>query len=307
MACLPFSRLKTSTFIPGRMMTKGYRMLSKIGLGWLSLALALLVPVHAGATTLLFNDFSSTAGLQLNGSTAAINTGGQGTLDFNGDRVLRLTNDLGQAGSAFSTTAISLDSNASFSTRFNFRITDQQNGGADGLVFVVQTVSNTAGGGGGGIGYIGLNNSVGIEFDNWFNSGFDPDDNHAGIDLNGNIASSPVVNLDSIAQLDAGDIWTAWVDYNGATQLLEVRANITGVRPLSALMSTNVNLVSVLGSTDAFVGFTSGTGAAGGDHDILSWEFRSSFAPIDAPEPASVSLIGLGLIGLALRRRGRRS
>src|SRR5262245_57542659 len=98
----------------------------KLAIGLLSAALALFVPVHAGATTLLFNDFSSTAGLQLNGATAAINTGGQGALDFNGDRVLRLTNDLGQAGSAFSTTAIALD-NTSFSTRFQFRITDQQN------------------------------------------------------------------------------------------------------------------------------------------------------------------------------------
>ncbi len=281
-------------------------MLNKYAIGSLALALALSVPIHAGATTLLFNDFSSTSGLQLNGATAAINPGGQGVLDFNGDRVLRLTNDLGQSGSAFSTTAISLDTDASFSTRFEFRITDQQNGGADGIVFVVQTVSNTAGGAGGGIGYFGLPNSVGIEFDNWFNAGFDPNANHAGIDLNGSITSNPTVLLDPIAQLDSGNVWTAWIDYDGASDLLEVRANITGVRPATALMSSTVDLVSVLGVTDAFVGFTSGTGAAGGDHDILSWEFRSTFNPIDAPEPSVLGLLALGLVGLAARRRNQR-
>ena len=50
--------------------------------------------------------------------------------------------------SAFSTTAISLDENASFSTSFTFHFTDLQNGGADGIVFTVQTVSNDAGGSG---------------------------------------------------------------------------------------------------------------------------------------------------------------
>lgn len=281
-------------------------MRNRFAIGSLSLALALWAPIHAGATTLLFNDFSSTSGLQLNGATAAINVGGQGVLDFNGDRVLRLTNNLGQSGSAFSTTAISLDADASFSTRFDFRITDQQNTGADGIVFVVQTVSNTAGGAGGGIGYLGLPNSVGIEFDNWFNQGFDINANHAGIDLNGSVSSNPTVSLDPIAQLDNGNVWTAWVDYDGANDLLEVRANITGVRPATALLSHTVDLVSVLGVTDAFVGFTSGTGAAGADHDILSWEFRSTFNPIDAPEPSVLGLLALGLVGLAVRRRNQR-
>jgi hypothetical protein len=54
----------------------------------------------------------------------------------------------------------------------------------------------------------------------------------------------------SIAQLGSGDVWTAGTDYDGASDLLQVRANITGVLPATALMSPTLDLVSVL-SPDA--------------------------------------------------------
>jgi hypothetical protein len=278
-------------------------------------ALAVSGAAPASAAALLYNDFSNLTGLQLNGATSGIHscTGGVGSTcsavgDLHQENVLRLTNNLSQAGSAFSTTAISLDQNASFSTSFKFHFTDQQNTGADGIVFVVQTVSNTAGGSGGGIGYAGLTNSVGVEFDNWNNGGGDGNNgNHVGINLGGSVTS--VARNDSPGfTLDSGDLITAWVDYDGVNDLLEVRANTTGTRPTTALLSYTVDLTQELGATDAFVGFTSGTGSAGADHDIVSWQFNSSFEPIDqigVPEPGTLAVLGLGLIGLyRMRRRG---
>ena len=44
--------------------------------------------------------------------------------DSLGNDVLRLTNSTGQSGSAFSTSAVSLDANASFSTAFRFHFSD---------------------------------------------------------------------------------------------------------------------------------------------------------------------------------------
>lgn len=263
----------------------------------------------AGASTVInYPDFSSTAGLQLNGGAAAVSG------------ALRVTNaNFSQAGSAFSTSTVSLASGASFSTYFQFRFTrpggacdSSTTCGADGLVFVVQTVSNNVGTGGGGIGYEGIPNSIGIEFDTWNNGWWDDDNgNHVGIDINGNIDSALQANV--ATRMNNGGIWSAWVDYNGNTDALEVRLaeGIAALRPVNALLTYTVDLTTVLQTTNAFVGFTAGTGAAYNNHDVLAWQFNSSYQPIDQvgaiPEPETYAMLlaGLGLLGAMKRRRDK--
>lgn len=85
-----------------------------------------------------------------------------------------------------------------------------------------------------------------------------------------------------------------------------MRISNDGVRPGTAILSHTVDLVTVLGQENAFVGFTSGTGAAGADHDIRRWQFENSFNPIDdigVPEPATWVLFALGAPGCAALRR----
>ena len=219
--------------------------------------------------------------LQLNGNAA--------TADSGGATVLRLTPALGdQSGSAFLTDPVTLEADASFSTSFSFQITGEAGGigdgdglGADGLAFVLQTVSNTAGGSGGGIGYAGLADSVGIEFDTYDNG--EISGNHVGIDLEGSTASVAVVDIPT--RMNDGNIWYAWVDFDGVADALEVRLAQVDVRPALPTLAATVDLATVLGGTTAFAGFTSGTGAGWGNHDIRTWTFINSFNPVGVNGP----------------------
>ncbi len=273
----PASHYATRPIAPRR--TRRHLRLGRIiALLAVSMTVALQV-VSAGQEVFTFTDFSDKSSLQMNGDTPANNPAGQ--------TFLRLTSGTDEAGSAFLSTAVTLTTDASFSTNFSFRIlnnagfTDSDGQvGADGITFVVQTVANTAGGAGGGIGYGGLVDSVAVEFDTWNNAASDDNNgNHVGIDLDGSTDSLGTVTPITPFMND-GNTWYAWVDYNGATDLFEVRLAQVNVRPVAATTSATVDLPTVLGATNAFVGFTSGTGAAGGDHDILSWTFINAFNPV---------------------------
>jgi len=99
------------------------------------LIIALGLAASAGSlfADFTYTDFSSTSGLQLNGNAASV------------DNVLRLTPaNYWQAGSAFSTNTVSLASNASFSTFFQFNMHDV--GGSSGENQVVLSIHGSTNG-----------------------------------------------------------------------------------------------------------------------------------------------------------------
>ncbi len=260
---------------------------------WLLALLAAGPAVKAQADTISFPDFSNTANLVFNGNAAPTTTAD--------GQVIRLVPALNeQVGSFYTEQQVNV---TVFSTYFEFRLTDpggftDPTGqiGADGIGFVVQSVSNTAlGDSGGGQGYAGIPQSVGVGFDTWENP-WDLDSNHVQIAITGDtiLGAAPVA-----PQFDDGNRWYAWIDYDGST--LEVRTNQTGVRPAVPDYSAALDLPAIVGGNSAYVGFCAATFDAYENHDILNWDF------VSVPEPPSVVLFGASGFGLAVCLRRRRA
>jgi len=250
--------------------------------------------------SLVFEDFSDLSGFSLHGSATGV--GGQ----------LRLTGAFeAQAGSAFLSNPISLAGDAAFSAAFSFQMTnpggqaiygptgplDEDGPGADGLAFVVASAP-AVGASGQGIGYEGIPNSIGVEFDTWNNSPNHPyyptpsdiygddDGNHIAVNINGDI-SSPIGYTPVPTRMNNGALWYAWIDYNGQTTILEVRLSQSSQRPTAPSITVSRDLALALGD-DVYIGFTSATGAAWENHDIVGLQFNNTYDPImDVPGPSN--------------------
>ena len=242
-----------------------------------------------------YSDFSNTSGLKLNGDTTVV------------ANQLQLTYaSTFSTGSVFTTSQLALGNNSTFSTHYQFQMTnsggisDEDGQGADGIVFVVQTVSNNVGTSGYGIGYQGISPSLGIEFDTYHNS-FDPDGNHVGVNLNGNIVS--IATQHEPTRFNNGAIWNVWIDYSGLTDQVSVYWSMQNNRPVTPGLTASVNLSQILGQNTGFVGFTSATGSAWNNQDILNWQFSQTLGVGTVPEPSSVLMLGVGIVGLAWKLR----
>jgi len=281
------------------------------------LFLAFLCASAAHAADVVYDGFANTSGLQLNGSATTVLTT-DGT-------VLRLTPAAeNQSGSGFSFAKVST---VEFTSIFSFRITDpggpiadfNNESGADGLVFILQNdANNVVGAPGGGIGYGGIGTSVGVEFDTWGNAAAsDPSQSHIGINVNGSVdhnglgmgptaiignTNVPATDLPG-PELDDGDRWWSWVRYDGTDLdvfLLQSESVTEPPIPATPLLSFPIDLSSTLGGSDqAFAGFTSGTGSALANNDIIYWRYTESAIP----EPSTLLLGALASVGVLMRRR----
>jgi hypothetical protein len=156
------------------------------------------------------------------------------------------------------------------------------------------------------------NHLFAVEFDTILNSEFDDmSGNHVGIDVDG---------LNSLDADNAGYYDDAtfrnmslvsrkpmqvWVDFDGRTMQVNVTMaplEAARRRPRRPLLSTTVNLSSVIDDGTAYVGFSSATGILFCRHYVLGWSFRMNGAapplnvsslpthPVTAPRPRSRAL-----------------
>jgi hypothetical protein len=214
-------------------------------------------------------NFSSAGGWQINGNASIISSS-----------YLRLTPNAGnQAGSAFWKQKISLPDDMSFSTYFTSKMIPGSR--ADGMTFCIQQASNTAGSAGGGLGYQNMpGKSIAIEYDTYNNG--ELNNNHIALDINGvlhgstNVVASPVDLADGAMKYN-------WIEYNGATQVLQVRISNTNVRPTAATLTVSINLATnFVGISDFYFGFTAATGGATEEHDVYSALVAPNSTPLSS-------------------------
>ena len=218
-----------------------------------------------------FTNFNSPTNLQLNGSSS-INNGR-----------LRLTSvSNNQAGSAFFTNQIPIDSDSSFQSTFEFQLSSGSGtNGADGLAFVLQNTGVGAlGQTGGSLGYNTIGSSLAIEFDTYQNSG-EINNNHISVVANGNL-QSPIASASSNLDFNNGQSKNVWIDYNGNTNSLAVYISESSSKPTTPALTTFVDLSALVG-LQYYAGFTAATGGANNLHEVLNWQMNKDVPP--APNP----------------------
>jgi len=191
------------------------------------------------------------------------------------DNMLRLTSfSGGGTGSGFWNSRISLGTDKSFSAYFTFQIDGACIGGGDGMAFVIKSSTADLGDGGSGLGYAGISPSIAVELDTYGeNSG-----NHIAIVEDGKPYEMHTAYAIPSFTLRCGTVGHVWVDYNGVTDLFEVRLSTTTTRPAEVLVSATIDLATKFAGNNVFVGFTAGTGGATSNHYVQDFLFNNSYS-----------------------------
>jgi hypothetical protein len=226
-------------------------------------AILLMSPTVWAQTGFNYPDFSSISDLSLVGSAAQLGN------------TVRLTPSTREVrGGIWYDTKQSVEQG--FDTSFVFQITDQGNGGADGIAFVIQNDSPTPLGF--HTGYQDISNSLAVEFDTWDNTEWvDQGLNHISVQTNGTGPNNPrpfamLANAQVGPNMSDGNPHTAKIEYIPGSLKIYVDNLTVPVLTLAVDLSTTLNL----DNGSAWVGLTAGTGASYENHDILSWSFTSS-------------------------------
>lgn len=254
---------------------------------------AFLAAGAVGAQSFSFPNFSSTVGLQMNGSV------------FQSGNNLRLASSAGnQNGSTYVIFPQSVATG--FDTTFSFQITNQTGGGADGFTFIVQNdVLGTAALGvatGSDLAYSTISNSLVVEVDTW-NSGTPYNDTSAneisvhtnGTGVNSAYETFSIGRTTPATDMSNGLVHTMRILYlpgqlqvfldNLSTPVINVPYDIVaGGTYLAGGTAPGMSL----SFGQAFVGFTAATGGAFQDMDILSWSFNT----VLPPDPCFAGTVG---------------
>jgi len=170
-----------------------------------------------------------------------------------------------QGGSLWYQTRLDLRYDFSITAELNLGVLD--GGGADGIAFVLQPLSSDLGGLGGGIGYYGIDPSLAVEFDTWYNGDRnDPIEDHLAFMQDGDVThgtpenSGPVYALPNI---EDGLYHTATFTWNATAHTLTVQ-----YLGMTYLYTGDIINTIFGGNPYVYWGFTGATGAAINDQRV---------------------------------------
>jgi hypothetical protein len=247
------------------------------------------------AVSLNFSNGFATAGSLLKFNGSAVQKTGKAELT---------SGQANQAGSVFTASPVNI---SGFQTQFAFQISSGSTT-ADGFTFTLQNNSPAAvGTNGGGLGYASLARSAAIKFDLYSNGGEGA--SSTGLFIGGakpmNVGSIDL--LGKKIDLHSGHKFQVSLSYDGATLTETITDTATGG---TATFAYSIDLTKVLGGTQAYVGFTGGTGGKTATQDILNWTFSAAATqPPGAPTglgavPASATSITLTWTNNAVNQTG---
>lgn len=189
-----------------------------------------------------------------------------GSATSQGGGCYQLTSDApGQSGNIFSQNTIDLTQPFSLDARLFFGCKDVN--GADGMVFIFATTNTALGVGGGGLGYQGITPSIGIEYDDYFNSEFgDPTSDHMAVismgDVNHNTANT-LAGPEAINNIE-----------DCMEHCFEVTWDPVSMRLTAILddyqIGISADIVNTIfgGNPNVYYGFSSGTGGLSNIHRV---------------------------------------
>jgi hypothetical protein len=218
-----------------------------------------------------------------------------GSAQFTVENLLRLNNNFGQAGSAFTLQRVGI---RGFTTSFQVRLHEgTQPNPADGFTFIMQANSPTAlGFGGGSLGYQGIPNSVAVKFDVWDNEG--ETFNSTGLFFGGGFPGLPHNPGEVNIPLDPANVnlrsqstKTITLTYNGSTLTETIHDPTPGQTNNGDFTTTyTVDIAGKLGADTAFAGFTGGTGGAFSLQDILNWKYNEQEGNLPPRAPSNLQV-----------------
>jgi gliding motility-associated-like protein len=185
-----------------------------------------------------------------------------------------------------------IDLNEPFTLEFDMNFGNFNDNGADGMVFVLQTVGPDAlGVGGGGMGFEGFNPSFGIEFDTFMNSppnagnNNDPAADHIAFLRDGNVSHFSPNNLAGPVQASAGNVNIEdGIDHHVKIEWDPATETIACYFDCVLRLSAQVDLINSIFSGNSFVtwGFTGSTGGLFNTQTVCLSDY---ILGLDDPEP----------------------